>query len=100
MKNLYLGALLLFCFQFSLQAQEKETPKADTPMHSAHERKIPIDTTIITQHSVTINGKPIDYTATTGMQPAWDEKGQPIATLQYTYYTRNLSLIHISEPTR
>ncbi|HET8734981.1 MAG TPA: carboxypeptidase, partial [Pricia sp.] len=58
-------------------------------MHSAHQRKIPVDTAITTQHSVTINGTAIDYSATTGMQPVWDEKGQPIAALHYTYYTRD-----------
>lgn len=52
-------------------------------------RKIPIDTTITTQHSVTINGTPINYTAKTGTQPVWDEMGKPIAALHYTYYTKN-----------
>lgn len=60
-------------------------------MHAtiAQERKLPIDTTVTTQHSVTINGTPINYTATVGTQPVWDEMGQPIASLHYTYYTRN-----------
>lgn len=52
-------------------------------------RKLPIDTTVTTQHNVTINGTPINYTATTGTQPVWDEMGEPIAALHYTYYTRN-----------
>ena len=52
-------------------------------------RKLPIDTVITTQHSVTINGKPINYTAQTGTQPVWDEMGEPTAALHYTYYTRN-----------
>ncbi len=52
-------------------------------------RKLPIDTTVTTQHSVTINGASINYTATTGTQPVWDEMGEPIASLHYTYYTRN-----------
>jgi carboxypeptidase C (cathepsin A) len=56
---------------------------------NAQERKIPIDTTITTQHSVTINGSPINYTAKTGTQPVWDEEGKSIAALHYTYYTRN-----------
>lgn len=58
-------------------------------MIAAQERKLPIDTTVTTQHSVTINGTPISYTATTGTQPVWDEMGKPIASLHYTYYTRN-----------
>lgn len=53
-------------------------------------RKIPIDTTIVTTHSTTINGKPLNYTATTGMQPLWDDMGKPIATLYYTYYKKGL----------
>ena len=32
----------------------------------AQERKLPVDTTITTQHSVTINGARIDYSATRG----------------------------------
>jgi len=56
---------------------------------TAQERKLPIDTTVTTQHSVTINGTPISYMATTGTQPVWDEMGKPIASLHYTYYTRN-----------
>lgn len=55
----------------------------------AQNRTIPVDTVITTQHSVTINGTPINYTAQTGMQPVWDENGNPTATLNYTYYTRN-----------
>lgn len=55
----------------------------------AQERKLPIDTVITTQHSVTINGTPINYTAKIGTQPVWDEAGKPIASLHYTYYTRN-----------
>ncbi|MDH3697212.1 MAG: carboxypeptidase [Flavobacteriaceae bacterium] len=55
----------------------------------AQERKIPVDTTVTTQHSVTVNGSAFTYTATTGTQPVWDEQGEPIAALHYTYYTRN-----------
>jgi len=52
-------------------------------------RKLPVDTVITTQHSATINGTPINYTAKTGTQPVWDDTGNPIASLHYTYYTRN-----------
>lgn len=53
------------------------------------ERKLPLDTTVTTQHTVTVNGKAFNYTAQTGTQPVWDEMGKPIASLHYTYYTRN-----------
>lgn len=52
-------------------------------------RSIPVDTAVITQHSVSINGTNFTYTAKTGMQPVWDELGKPMASLHYTYYTRN-----------
>ena len=55
----------------------------------AQNRKLPMDTVVTTQHSVSINGTPINYTAQVGTQPVWDEMGEPIASLHYTYYTRN-----------
>ena len=54
-----------------------------------NERKLPIDTTVISTHSVTVKGKKFNYTAETGTQPVWDKMGKPIAALHYTYYTRN-----------
>lgn len=53
------------------------------------ERKLPLDTAVTTQHTVTVNSKAFNYTAQTGTQPVWDEMGKPIASLHYTYYTRN-----------
>lgn len=55
----------------------------------SQDRMIPVDTTVVTNHSVTINGVNVAYTAETGTQPVWDDMGKPIATLFYTYYTRN-----------
>ena len=52
-------------------------------------RSLPIDTIITSQHSVTVNGTSFTYKAQTGTQPVWDELGKPIASLHYTYYTRN-----------
>lgn len=49
---------------------------------------VPKDTTVTTSHNVTINGERIAYTATTGMQPAWNDEGETIASLFYTYYKR------------
>ncbi|PCJ90055.1 MAG: carboxypeptidase [Flavobacteriales bacterium] len=55
----------------------------------AQSRTIAVDTTVVTNHSTTINGTKISYTATTGTQPVWDDTGKPIATLYYTYYKRD-----------
>ncbi|MBU2921347.1 carboxypeptidase [Winogradskyella psychrotolerans] len=50
--------------------------------------KIPTDTAYVTNHSVTIKGKQINYKAETGFQPVWDNNGKIIASLYYTYYKR------------
>lgn len=49
---------------------------------------IPIDTMVVTTHNTTIKGVSMSYTATTGTQPVWNKKGEPTATLFYTYYER------------
>ncbi len=55
----------------------------------AQENTIPVDTMVVTHHETIINSKKISYTATTGMQPVWDEEGKPVATLYYTYYKKD-----------
>ena len=52
-------------------------------------RSIPLDTLVITTHNTTVKGQSFSYTAETGTQPVWDKEGDPMATLFYTYYTRN-----------
>ncbi len=59
---------------------------------------IPSDTTVVTNHQTTINGNSLSYTATTGMQPLWDENGDPIATLFYTYYQKKNVTDHGKRP--
>ncbi len=55
----------------------------------AQDITLPPDTTVVTNHSTTIRGVKISYTATTGTQPVWDENGKAIASLFYTYYKRS-----------
>ncbi len=50
--------------------------------------KIPTDTIVTTNHSVTIKSQQVNYNAHTGTQPVWNKKGEPIASLFYTYYER------------
>ena len=52
----------------------------------SQEKKLPIDTIVVTQHKTIIKGQAISYEAQTGTQPVWNEKGKPIASLFYTYY--------------
>ena len=56
---------------------------------NAQSRTLPVDTTVVTKHSATINGISIPYTATTGTQPVWGDDDNVIASLYYTYYTRD-----------
>jgi len=52
-------------------------------------RKIDIQSTVVTQHSVDIGGVQVPYSATAGTQPVWNDEGDPVATLFYTYYQRS-----------
>jgi len=71
MKNTFLALLLSFsAFAFS------------------QNRTLPVDTIVTTTNTVVINGQNITYQAKTGTQPVWDENGEPIASLFYTYYER------------
>lgn len=74
MKNIILLAFILISFS-GLSAEK-------------HSRKIDIDSKTVTEHKTKINGKSVKYRATTGTQPVWDENGEPIASLFYTYYQR------------
>jgi len=56
---------------------------------ASNERRIDIDSKVITQHKANINGQRFTYTVATGTQPVWDDKDNAVATLQYTYYTRD-----------
>ena len=71
MKNI----IILFCLLISF-------------LSHAQKRKLPVDTIVITNHSTVIKGKKLDYQAQTGTQPVWDDDGNPIASLFYTYYKR------------
>lgn len=51
--------------------------------------ELPVDTTVVTNHSVTIKGKSINYSAQTGTLPVWNDAGEPVASLFYTYYKRS-----------
>ncbi|MDA9803952.1 carboxypeptidase [Flavobacteriaceae bacterium] len=55
----------------------------------AQNRAIPVDTLVKTTHNTTVKGQNFSYTAETGTQPVWNKDGDPMATLFYTYYTRD-----------
>ena len=77
------------------KSQSKETKTTtevtvkEEPKPAANERTIKVESTVVTNHAVNVNGKSIPYKATTGTLPVWDEEGKPIAGLFYTYYERS-----------
>lgn len=56
---------------------------------TAQSRMLPADSTVVTQHKTSIKGQSISYTAECGTQPVWNDDGKVIASLFYTYYTRD-----------
>ena len=55
---------------------------------AAQDARLPIDTTVVTEHSITIGGETVPYRATVGTQPVFDGAGEPIASLLFTFYER------------
>ncbi len=55
----------------------------------AQDRMLPSDTVVVTNHSVSVQNQKINYMAECGTQPVWDEEGKVVASLFYTYYTRD-----------
>jgi len=49
----------------------------------------PVDTAVTQEREVRIQGQRVPYTVTVGYQPVWDDDGQPIAALFYTFYQRS-----------
>ncbi|WP_047247437.1 S10 family peptidase [Maribacter thermophilus] len=58
-----------------------------TPI-AAQQLNTNMDSVVTTYGQVTIKGAPIKYKAMAGKQPVWDEKGNIIAGLYFTYYER------------
>lgn len=50
--------------------------------------EVPVNESTTRSDSVTIGGQVVRYDVTTGTQPVWDDDGEPIASMFYTYYER------------
>jgi len=55
----------------------------------AQDRMLEVESLVKTQHKTTIKGVPVSYTAHCGTQPVWNKNGKAIASLFYTYYTKD-----------
>jgi carboxypeptidase C (cathepsin A) len=49
----------------------------------------PVDTAVTLEREVRIKGQRVPYTVTVGYQPVWDDDGEPVAALFYTFYQRS-----------
>ena len=47
------------------------------------------DSAVVTSHKLMINGQEVTYSAKCGTLPVWNEEGEPLAALFYTYYERS-----------
>jgi len=75
MRKTIITSILIFCWMGHFTLAQK--------------RALSPDSVVTTKHKTTIKGKSISYTAQCGTQPVWDEEGETIASLFYTYYTRD-----------
>ncbi|MFT4095413.1 MAG: carboxypeptidase [Niabella sp.] len=96
LKNI-ITLLLFICVTLSaVQAQEKKPEQAEAAGKKAAgsastaspDLKFNPDAVVVTNHTVTINGRQIPYKAVAGTLPVWDENGKAIAGLFFTYYER------------
>ena len=54
----------------------------------AQTRNIEAESSVTTNHFVTVKGMKIPYSATAGTLPVWSDEDKAVATLFYTYYKR------------
>ncbi len=92
--------LLFFVITIAATAQPRQprgeaAPATPTPSTTAREERpsstslvFNPETSVVTNHEVTIKGQRVPYKATAGTMPVWDEDGKTIAGLFYTYYER------------
>ncbi|MGA9852431.1 MAG: peptidase S10 [Gammaproteobacteria bacterium] len=66
-----------------------DAPPAVKPALVASAAPAPKEEKVTTQHSVTINGQTIKYTATAGTLLLRDDKGNPTASVFYVAYTKD-----------
>jgi carboxypeptidase C (cathepsin A) len=50
---------------------------------------LPLESAVTTQHTVTIRGQRVPYTATAGTLPVYDTEGKAVAAVFYVYYERS-----------
>lgn len=75
MKKVPIAALVIFLILF-------------TAAYSSQDIEVQPESSVTTEHTVTIKGRQVPYRATAGTQPVWDENGKVIASVFYVFYER------------
>ena len=89
MKKVFLFLLTVCCWMITMseipeiQAADEKKPTAEKPVQQEYPAPV------ITKGSITLKGKKITYTATTGYMKINDEEGKLKATMFYTSYVRD-----------
>lgn len=82
-KLMLLGPLLLLCVCAA------PAFASDAPAAASHTLPVPKETSSVTQHSLTINGETLHYTATAGTLLVDNDNGKPIGSFFYVAYTKD-----------
>ena len=80
-------AALLFLVPLVSRAQPAKTP--DAPAEKKPEAEKPAPPPVATPHEISVGGKPLRYTATTGYLPMKDEEGKLKANIFFIAYTKD-----------
>ena len=81
---------LIFCLtSIAFFANAKSQTNSSTNKNTQYSRAIEVDSSVVTTHKTSVKSKKFSYTATSGTQPVWNEEGDAVAALHYTYYQRS-----------
>ncbi len=87
---IFLMILLSFNSSYSVAQSELKNSfeSSENAYNDVRNLRFNPDTSVITRHSILINQQKIDYTATAGTLPVFDENGTILGGVYYTYYQR------------
>lgn len=93
MKKYFLSTILIAACSFSNAQQRPMSAPPPAPKlnlkSTPYDAVLNMDSTVVTTGTVTVKGVKVPYTATVGTQPVWNENGDPIAGVFFTYYERS-----------
>lgn len=83
-----LFAVSLFTLAATTPGFAQEPEAESEPDDGDGKVEVMVDRHSVREDSVVIGGQEVPYQVTVGTQPVWDEDGEPIASMFYTFYER------------